>query len=663
METGRQELTAFAELERAACAALERYSNVHRGTGHHSIISTELYERARDIVLEHLGLDRKKYIAFFCTPRRLKRLESHFGAGSELHTLSSRDIGLPLGIRVLAAKRRDLPGGVPFETGGGTIKMVNPNSVVWADAPDKFEAGTPNIVGVIVFARALQIIKLLGDNAFKERRDEVLEARNIIHDDELSCHSGEALLHELRKALVGRNACVPTSEGERPYINFDNAASTPTFYPILNAVYRTWRQPEKLWAKVICEVKRICADFLGAPPEDYDIIFTSNTTEGINIVAESLTDTVNDDTETVILNTLLEHNSNELPWRYVPGVSTLRLPVDSEGFVDLDRMEKLLRDYNHNKRKRKRHRKKRIRVVTVSGASNVLGAFNDIESISSIAHEYGARVLVDAAQLAGHRKIEMQKCGIDYLAFSGHKMYAPFGSGGLVARKGLLGFDDSKQKEIESSGEENVVGIAAMGKAMDLLNRVGMDVIAGYEQRLTTRALQTLSEVPGVKLFGVMDPESENFHRKGGVISLSIKGVPHNLAAKMLADHGGIGVRSGCFCANLLVKHNVIRISRLENRIANMGLNLKPRLMSDFLLGIVRVSFGIENDESEIDVLKQTVEKITREPVSFVNRVLALRHFGTPFLPDTETQKRIEEFTMDSINRIYPPATKKRDLQ
>ena len=125
----------------------------------------------------------------------------------------------------------------------------------------------------------------------------------------------------------------------------------------------------------------------------------------------------------------------------------------------------------------------------MSGASNVLGVFNDLAEIGRIVHRYGARLLVDAAQLVAHRKVAMESSGIDYLAFSAHKAYAPFGTGVLVARKGLLSFSPAEMERIRSSGEENVGGIAALGKALVLLQRIGLDVIQEEEQALTARAL------------------------------------------------------------------------------------------------------------------------------------------------------------------------------
>ena len=144
-------------------------------------------------------------------------------------------------------------------------------------------------------------------------------------------------MDELRQTLIGRGVRVPTVEGARPFINLDNAASTPTFTPIWDAVCQTWRQPRQVQDEIVQEVKSICAEVLGAPLAAYDVIFTSNTTEAINLVAESLGNESEPDIEPVVLNTLLEHNSNELPWRTIPGVSLIRLPVDAEGLSGSER--------------------------------------------------------------------------------------------------------------------------------------------------------------------------------------------------------------------------------------------------------------------------------------------------------------------------------------
>ncbi len=654
---------AFAELERGVYAALETYSNVHRGSGHNSTVSTHLFEQARDIVLEYLGLCKDKYVVIFGTARRAETLAAQLKPAS-YQSVSSQDIGLPLGVRALAVESKALPKGVPFQTGGGTVKIASPNSVIWADAPDRFEAGTPAIVNVIAFAKALRLSKHLGSDAFQDagrdagkdagddagdgKGDEKLTAAEILYHDELEGYSGPELLRELSQALVGRDVRVPTAQGARPYINLDNGASTPTFTPIWDAVCQTWRQPTRVQQEIVREVKSICAGFLGALLADYDVIFTSNTTEALNLAAESLGRESEQNIEPVVLNTLLEHNSNELPWRTVPGVSLLGLPVDSEGFVDLNKLEALLRDYNQDSK----HGKQQIKLVAVSGASNVLGVFNDLAAISRIVHRYGARLLVDAAQWVAHRRVEMEHCGIDYLAFSAHKVYAPFGSGTLVVRKRLLNFGPAELERIRSSGEENVGGIAALGKALVLLQRVGLDVIQEEEQGLTRRALRGLAQIPGLKMYGIKDPDSPRFPQKGGVIAFSLKNVPHNLAAKELAEQGGIGVRNGCFCAHLLVKR-LLKIHPLRARAADLGLILFPQFTRVVLPGLVRVSLGLENDQADVDALIRVLDKIARRPRAWVDRLIASMHNGTPFLPQTDVQQQMDDFAGTAAQKVY----------
>ena len=126
----------FAELEDGIYKALARYSNVHRGTGHHSMISTRLFDFARDIVLEYLGLDKKEYIVIFVDSRKREIFKNRLKDVSGYHEIFSRDIGLPLGTGAIAVKKNTLPKGVPFQTGGGTVKLVSQNFVQWADFPD-----------------------------------------------------------------------------------------------------------------------------------------------------------------------------------------------------------------------------------------------------------------------------------------------------------------------------------------------------------------------------------------------------------------------------------------------------------------------------------------------------------------------------------------------
>jgi selenocysteine lyase/cysteine desulfurase len=445
--------------------------------------------------------------------------------------------------------------------------------------------------------------------------------------------------------MIGRRVRVPTVEGARPYINLDNAASTPTFTPIWDAACQTWRQPRQVQQEIIREVKSICARVLGAPLAVYEVIFTSNATEAINLTAESLRHESEQGIESVVLNTLLEHNSNELPWRMVPGFSLIRLPVDAEGFVDLNELETLLCAYNQ----KGQHGKKRIKLVAVSGASNVLGVFNNLAEISRIAHRYGARLLVDAAQLVAHRQVEMEGCGIDYLAFSAHKVYAPFGSGVLLVRKGLLNFNLAERALIQSSGEENVGGIAALGKSLVLLQRIGLDLIQKEEQALTGRALRGLAQIPGLRIYGIKDLDSPRFAQKGGVIVFGLQDILPNRVAKELAERGGIGVRYGCHCAHLLIKR-LLNINPLLARMQGLILILFPQIT---LPGLVRVSLGIENSEGDVDTLIRVLCEIARQLRTGVDRHFTSMHNGTPILPQTDVQQQMADFARASALRVY----------
>ena len=632
---------AFAELMRCGHKALETYSNVHRGSGHNSIVSTHLFEQARDMILEHLGVSKSKYIVIFCTPRGADILKAQL-EGKYYQCMSSQDIGLPLGLRALVVNREVLPGGIPYQTGGGTASLVSPNKVSWAQAPDKYEAGTPAIINVIVFAKALQLIRHFGHNIFFNTTTERLVATEILNHDELELYSGRELLDKLRQTLVGSSVRVPTVEGPKPYINLDNGASTPTFTPIWDVVRQAWRQPRQVQKAIIQEVKSICTSILGAPLSAFEVIFTSNTTEAINLTAEILGVKSNNSNESVILNTLLEHNSNELPWRMIRGFSLIQLSVNAEGFIDLEELERLLCAYNQ----KGQFGKKRIKLVAVSGASNVLGTCNNLSEISRIAHLYGAQLLVDAAQLVAHRKIEMEKYGIDYLVFSAHKVYAPFGTGVLIIRKELLTFSPSELVKIQSSGEENIGGIAALGKALLLLQRIGFDLIQEEQLALTGRVLRGLAEIPGIKIYGIKNPNSPEFAQRSGVIAFSLKSVMANVIAEELANRGGIGIRFGCHCAHMLVKR-LLKVPPLLAKLQHLILFLFPQIK---LPGVARVSLGIENCENDVDTLIRVLSTVAGQSRNNVDKKFASK---TQNFLTTNVKKQIEDYVKATTQEVY----------
>jgi selenocysteine lyase/cysteine desulfurase len=622
----------FEELKLSVYTALETYSNVHRGSGHFSLTTSRVYDQTRELILESLGLSGEKYTVIFCTPVRAEKLKIHIKPGC-FQILSSQDFGLPLGVRAVVVEKNALPHGAPELAGGGTARLVSPKWVIWSQSPEKFEPGTPAIINIIAFARAMQLTRKYGKDSFRCLASGNLTAAEILFHDELEGYDGRELRERLTHTLIGRDMQVPTTHGMRSFINLDHAASTPTFEPVWKAVWQAWSQPEFTHKQIVQEVKTICSRMLNAPFQDFDVIFTSNTTESINLVAESFRNESDPKIEPVILNTYLEHNSNELPWRLIPGMAQIRLPVDAEGFMDLHLLESLLQEYNQDEK----HGRQRITLVAVSGASNVLGTFNDLERISQIVHTYGAKLLVDAAQMIAHRKVNVEASGVDFLAFSAHKVYAPFGSGVLIARKELLAFDPEEMAQILSSGEENVGGIAALGKILLILEGIGMDLVQEEEQAITAQILRGLAQIPGIKIYGVKDPDSIQFAQKGGVIAFGHKSILPNAIARALAEQGGIGVRSGCHCAHLLVKR-LVHISPFLEQFQGVLLTIFKKIN---LPGVVRVSLGIENTKEEIDTFLQTLKIVTSQPGNSEKTT------------NEEIKSKIENYSMEKSQKVY----------
>ena len=164
------------------------------------------------------------------------------------HVFSSQEIGLPVGLRALVVPRAALPKGIPLETGGGTIRLVSQGNVVWASAPDRFEAGTPPVLNVVAFARALQM-RAQGWEFHQTQTsgDGISPSQILDQDDYFPEYSGARLLEQLREDCVGRANMVPTAAGMRRYVNLDNAASTPAFSAVWRAVRQTWRMPREHW--------------------------------------------------------------------------------------------------------------------------------------------------------------------------------------------------------------------------------------------------------------------------------------------------------------------------------------------------------------------------------------------------------------------------------
>jgi cysteine desulfurase/selenocysteine lyase len=286
-----------------------------------------------------------------------------------------------------------------------------------------------------------------------------------------------------------------------------------------------------------------------------EIVFVRNTTEAINLVARSWGDANLREGDRILLS-IMEHHSNLVPWQMLAqrtGAKLEFLPIDGEGRLALDNLEVQLEG---------------VRLVAITQQSNVLGTINPVAEIAQRAHAVGALVLVDGAQSVPHMPVDVQALDIDFLAFSGHKMCGPTGIGVLWGRRAILeqmppflgggsmikvvGLYESTYADIPARFEAGTPAIAeaiALGEAVDFLQEIGMDRIYAHERELLGYALERLTEVEGLRVYGPTTTEM-----RGGAVSFTLDGVhPHDVAAVL--DGEGIAVRAGHHCAQPLHAH------------------------------------------------------------------------------------------------------------
>ncbi|HTX89754.1 MAG TPA: cysteine desulfurase [Anaerolineales bacterium] len=293
------------------------------------------------------------------------------------------------------------------------------------------------------------------------------------------------------------------------------------------------------------------AKFINSPTAE-QVVFTRNTTESINLVAYAW-GRANLKSGDVLLLTEMEHHSNLIPWQMLAaerGLDLEFIPLTDDGQLDLDAYRRLL--------------EKNPRLVAFSGMSNVLGTINPVAEMTRLAHAAGALSLVDGAQSVPHLPVDVQALGVDFLAFSAHKMLGPTGIGALYAKADLLeamppflgGGDMIKTVHLRTfvpndvphkfeAGTPAIAEAIGFGAAVDYLTHLGMEAVAVHEQEMVSYALERLEEIPNVKVFG---PSAE---KKGGVASFTLDGVhPHDVA--QILDGRGIAVRAGHHCAQPL---------------------------------------------------------------------------------------------------------------
>ena len=426
-------------------------------------------------------------------------------------------------------------------------------------------------------------------------------------------------IDNIRNYVVGIDEPVKLKDGtSRPMINFDNAATTPALKPVLDEVnekmlmYGSIGRGSSLKSDYTTDVyektRQKVLTFVGLKPNEtkYTVFYVNSTTDGLNKLASALITSKED----VVLVTRMEHHANDLSWR--ERCKVIFAEVDKEGRVLYDEIERQLKE-------------NKVKVVALTAASNVTGYMPDVHRVAKLAHQYGAMIVVDGAQIVAHRAFSMlgetPEENIDFFVFSAHKMYSPFGGGAVIGLTEVLDehrptfygggtvnivLDDSviytTAPAVYEAGSPNYPGVVGLGKAIDVLQQVGFDKIAEHEQKLTARMVEGLKKIDKLKIYG----DTEDLTSRVGVISFTQEDVNTLELATWLSENAGIATRRGAFCAHpyvwRLLGYNDEEAAAFEGCI-----DVKTP-------GMVRVSFGIYNTEEEVDAfleyLKQAIETI-----------------------------------------------------
>lgn len=381
----------------------------------------------------------------------------------------------------------------------------------------------------------------------------------------------------------------------KPLVYFDNAATSQKPTIVIETIDRYYREYNanihrgihKLAEEATLaheEARENIGKFINAKHTE-EIIFTRNATESINLVAQSWGRANVGPGDKIVL-TIMEHHSNIVPWQLLAkekGAQIEYVKIDDEGKLRENEIHELIDE--------------KTKIVCVAHASNVLGTVNHVKDIGKIAHSVGALFLVDAAQSVPHMRVDVRDIDCDFFAFSGHKMLGPTGIGVLHGKREhlesmppFLGGGEMIREVHESgaswkdipykyeAGTPNVVGAIGLGAAVDYLRKIGMENVHDHEKEITRYALQRMSEVQGLAIYGPKDDE-----QRVGVIAFNLGDIhPHDLAS--ILDEDGIAIRSGHHCAQPLMEF----------------LNLPATS---------RVSFYIYNNKEEVDVFINALER------------------------------------------------------
>jgi len=399
-------------------------------------------------------------------------------------------------------------------------------------------------------------------------------------------------------AVVGAGLRVPTLTGEVEYANLDHAASTPSLVSVKAAVdtaletYSSVHRGNGYASRVTSawyEQARVeVAQFVGAREDDL-VVFTRNTTDATNLLARTLPR----GTEVFVFET--EHHATLLPWQQARGVQVTTLPVPSSIEHALEDLDTALVASGA-----------KHRLVVVAGASNVTGELWPLADVVAVAQRHQARVLVDAAQLAPHRVIDIATSGIDYVVFSGHKLYAPYGAGVLAGRRDWLdagapylrgggatarvttdGVAWATGAARHEGGSPNVIGAIAIAAACAAISS-HREAIEAHEADLAERLRAGLDVIPGVDTWSIFGDD----HDRVAVLAFTIERFDSSLVSAILSAEYGIGVRDGKFCAHILVDE------------------LLEDPWGDTPATAVRVSLGLANTAEHVDRLVAAVAEL-----------------------------------------------------
>ena len=380
----------------------------------------------------------------------------------------------------------------------------------------------------------------------------------------------------------------------KPLVYLDNAATSQKpisvietwekYYKSLNAnVHRGIHTLSQQATEEMEASRKKIQKFINAE-KDYEVIFTKGTTEGINLIAYSISHLISENDEIII--SYLEHHSNIVPWQMLcerTGAKLKVIPMDENGVLQMDALENMLSE--------------KTKIVSVNQVSNALGIINPIdEIIAKTRQQSDALVVIDGAQSVSHFQIDVQKMDCDFFVFSGHKMYAPMGTGVLYGKESALNklmpfhgggemiatcsFDKTTYADLPfrfEAGTPNVSGNIALGAAVDFIQSVGHEQIITHEKILLKYAQEQLLQIDGLKIYG-------RNAEKAGAVSFNLEGIGIASDVGMILDKQGVAVRTGHHCAQPIM--NYFNIS-----------------------GTVRASFAVYNTLEEVDILVNAVEK------------------------------------------------------